>query len=113
MERKIRRALVIVNLFKEGAEELAGEVRAGLRQRGIPASECPVREDSVPPVPSDTDLLITLGGDGTLLYGARALAAGDGRGVPILAVNLGDFGFVTEISRQEWGRALDEYLAGG
>ena len=47
-----------------------------------------------------------------MLYGARTLAAAGGQGVPILAVNLGDFGFITEIGRQEWKRSLAEYLAG-
>jgi NAD+ kinase len=50
-----------------------------------------------------------LGGDGTLLYGARCLA---GFNVPILAVNLGDFGFITEISSSEWEDALISYLEG-
>ena len=112
MGRQIRRALIFVNLNKEDTEALAREVSADLEARGIPVDVVPVREGGVPQVKADTDLAITLGGDGTLLYGARTLAAASGPGVPILAVNLGDFGFITEIGRQEWKRALDEYLAG-
>jgi NAD+ kinase len=113
MKKQIRRVIIIVNLIKEETRELLGQVQAELQRRGIASSVCPVREEA-PEVPPDTDLAITLGGDGTLLYGARALAAGgpDGREIPILAVNLGDFGFITEISRQEWGEALGKYLQG-
>jgi len=119
MKRQIRRALVIVNLVKEETEELAAQVRAALEQRGIEASVTPVQEGTFPQVDPATDLAITLGGDGTLLYAARILASvpwegGDQavRGIPILAVNLGDFGFITEISRQEWAQALARYLDG-
>jgi NAD+ kinase len=121
MGRKIRRALVIVNLVKEETEALAAQVQADLERRGIEVNMSPVQEGTLPQVDPATDLAITLGGDGTLLYAARILAAvGGGNGpspgpaqeVPILAVNLGDFGFITEISRQEWAQALDKYLAG-
>jgi len=133
MKRQIRKALVIVNLIKEETEELAAQVRAYLEKRGIEVSVAPVQEGTFPQVDPATDLAITLGGDGTLLYAARILAAmggsaaqsaasgaavprgasaGGPQGIPILAVNLGDFGFITEISRQEWARALDKYLDG-
>ncbi len=119
MKKQIRRALVIVNLIKEETEELAAQVRAHLEQRGIQTSVAPVQEGTFPQVDPTTDLAITLGGDGTLLYAARILASVGGeegggatQEIPILAVNLGDFGFITEISRQEWAQALDKYLAG-
>jgi NAD+ kinase len=121
MKRQIRKALVVVNLVKEETEKLASQVRADLERRGIQVSVSPVQEGTFPEVDPATDLAVTLGGDGTLLYAARILAAAREAGeagpalaqaVPILAVNLGDFGFITEISRQEWAQALDKYLAG-
>jgi NAD+ kinase len=53
------------------------------------------------------DFAIVLGGDGTLLSAARALAPA---GIPILAVNLGSLGFLTEIPLQEMYTMLDTVL---
>ena len=55
------------------------------------------------------DALITLGGDGTLLRGARWL---DGKDKPILGVNLGRLGFLTSCQTEDLEAAL-KYLAGG
>src|SRR5260370_30306905 len=55
------------------------------------------------------DLVIVLGGDGTFIHAARLVA---GRPVPILGINLGSLGFMTEIPSRETFDALDEVLAG-
>ena len=59
--------------------------------------------------PDDVDLVITLGGDGTLLRAARWI---DGRDVPILGVNLGRLGFLTSCGSGEIERALKDFVAG-
>jgi NAD+ kinase len=55
------------------------------------------------------DALLTFGGDGTLLRGARLLGA---RETPILGVNLGRVGFLTTATRESLGPALDALVAG-
>ncbi|MEX0856382.1 MAG: NAD(+)/NADH kinase [Gemmatimonadota bacterium] len=55
------------------------------------------------------DLLLTLGGDGTLLRGVRRVA---GAGIPVLGVNLGRLGFLTSISPVDLEDSLTKLLAG-
>ena len=59
--------------------------------------------------PGQLDGLVTLGGDGTLLRGARFL---DGRDIPILGVNLGRLGFLTSCHGEDFEAALRNLASG-
>ncbi len=71
------------------------------------------REDEAverPEMPEQNpDIVITLGGDGTLLSAARAFAQSE---VPLLGVNLGSLGFLTEVPLNELYTTLEAWLAG-
>jgi len=62
-------------------------------------------------IASQVDVLVAFGGDGTLLD-AASLVAQSAHDVPILGVNLGHLGFLTEVSKDELVAGLDALLAG-
>ena len=80
------------------------EMEAGLPEpRGVTAR--PLRQ-----IP-DVDLLITLGGDGTFLRGAR-MVMGAPSPIPVLGVNLGHLGFLTSLAGDEVRTGLERVLDG-
>jgi NAD+ kinase len=58
---------------------------------------------------SSVDLAVVIGGDGTLLNAARSLVTFD---VPVLGINLGRLGFLTDVSPDNLEQTLDEIFAG-
>jgi NAD+ kinase len=64
---------------------------------------------TLPTLAASVDLLLVLGGDGTMLGVARNMAR---RVVPVLGVNLGSLGFLTETRLEEMESVLDEVLQG-
>jgi NAD+ kinase len=83
------------------------EARRVLREAGVESWEA-TREQCRRLTPG-TRLLVTLGGDGTLLNGARLAAPA---GVPMLGVNLGRLGFLTELEAEGLPEGLRRFLAG-
>src|SRR5512137_3124136 len=85
------------------ATETAIQVERFLRGKGV---EVLLDEEAVG---RDSDLVVVLGGDGTLIHAAHLLA---GRPVPILGINMGSLGFMTEVPQSEMYGALERVLAG-
>lgn len=117
MRRKIRRAGIVVKPHAAGIEKALRSTIKYLKEKRI----TPVIEDvaarklllkggiSRDDLPGQVDLIIVLGGDGTLLSVAH-LAALDG--VPVVGVNLGRLGFLTEVPIGELFLTLDAFLGG-
>jgi len=110
---------IIANLTKDRAAQTVSELSDWLRERGIKTlitkdcmavlslDGCRVMDSEE--LVRQADGLIVLGGDGTLLNVARIPGTGN---VPILAVNLGSLGFLTEIALDELYPALTKVLEG-
>ena len=107
----VKHVLIIANGMKKESLPIAGDMVSYLSERGISSALISTESDKdVLSVPADTDLVITLGGDGTVLYAARAVHE---MGIPILPVNLGTFGYITEVGKDEWKEAFERYIANG
>ncbi|HKF78981.1 MAG TPA: NAD(+)/NADH kinase [Candidatus Dormibacteraeota bacterium] len=83
------------------------QARRFLEQAGVRVWEA--TRESRPTLPRGTRLVVTLGGDGTLLSAARLAATSD---VPVLGVNLGRLGFLTELEVDGLVEGLRRFLAG-
>ena len=117
----IRRVGIVVKPRLDGGPRVVRDLAGWLTARGI----APVLDEASAAVdgsgthrtvgadalPSEVDLIVVLGGDGTLLATARriALAAAD---VAVLAVNFGSLGFLTETTLPELYGALERVVAG-
>jgi NAD+ kinase len=103
------------------ARDTLAELRAWLDARGATASWAPEAAALLADPPTSVverddmaervDLVVVLGGDGTLLAMADRIARA-GRDVPILGVNFGSLGFLTEITRPELLGALADVMDG-
>lgn len=112
--QRFRRVGVVAKAGSPDAYHTAAELAEWLRRRkievGLDAGVLSQRGLAGEPFrPEDLyDLLVVLGGDGTLLSVARLAQAG----TPILGVNLGNLGFLTEVNRGELYPALVRILEG-
>jgi NAD+ kinase len=110
-----QRVGIVAKPASREAVQTAHELSEWLRRRGLEAEldEASLQARGIRGEPAFApagayDLVVVLGGDGTLLSVARTMT----RGVPILGVNLGNLGFLTEINRSEMYPTLVEVLEG-
>jgi NAD+ kinase len=97
---------ILPHTYKPEARKLAGEITEWLRDRGhdpqLLAPEAAQIEDGL-------DLLVVLGGDGTMLHGIGLVGLS---GLPVLGVNLGGLGFLTEVGADDALWAVERSLRG-
>jgi NAD+ kinase len=115
--RPIRRVAILAKPGTHEGQRIAFELGSWLRARGVAVRfdehtaralgrRDGIRADSIP---SGMDLVIVAGGDGTLLSAARLAGP---LGIPILGVNFGGLGFMTELQPEELYTALERVLRG-
>jgi len=94
----------------EKAQSLANKLEDLLAAQGISSWQCSAwDEDKAKPQVAGSDLILSIGGDGTILHAARIIAP---VAVPILGVNLGKLGFITELNADEALSNLSSLLEG-
>ena len=98
--RAVRRAAVVTHGKPDLLGDALGRVEATAREAGV---------ELVPPDGGRPDLVVALGGDGTMLATARMI--GDA-GTPVLGINFGTLGYLVEFTDGEMASALDAVVAG-
>ncbi|MBA7621084.1 NAD kinase [subsurface metagenome] len=94
----------------EATKSKAKQLQDFLASRGITAWLCSAWEsEAARSQLDDTDLVLSVGGDGTILRSAQAVVP---RTIPIIGVNLGKLGFMTELSADEASDKLPALLSG-
>lgn len=102
--------VIITPQIKKEGEIISKEIEDYVKKRGYEAETVFIEStEGTMELDSSVVLLIALGGDGTVLYCARAAAK---LNITVLPINLGTFGYITEIEKSEWKDALDLYLNG-
>ena len=105
-----RKALIITNLLKDDSAGLSVEVSRELERSGWASTTFKFEGDPAgAPDFSSYDLIISLGGDGTLLYVARLAGP---LGIPVLPVNLGTLGFIAANRRDSWKETFEAWFRG-
>lgn len=98
---------IVVNQNKQGALELLSKIREWLIKRDNEVAD--TASEPVENVIRNSSLIICLGGDGTLLSATPHLKENP---VPVLGVNLGKMGFLTEIKQEEVFEELSAFFLG-
>jgi NAD+ kinase len=114
---KFKRVALLAKPGTPEGQRIASELGAWLRARDVAVrfdeltARALGRKDGIrgDSIPAGTDLVIVAGGDGTLLSAARLAGP---LGIPILGVNFGGLGFMTELQPEELYSALEQVLRG-
>jgi NAD+ kinase len=106
----VKRIGILCHPLNKAASPMADELESFLSARGVSTWVCSAWEtDEARGQLDGTDLILTVGGDGTILRAAQVVVS---HPIPITGVNLGKLGFMTELSVAEAKDKLTVLLAG-
>ena len=100
---------IITNQSKDSEFKITNRITDYLASHGKKYTVSSERHTDAGSIPEDVDLVLVLGGDGTLLQAAADLADSH---VPFLGINLGTLGFLTEVNKNDIETALGRILEG-
>lgn len=103
---ELRQVVVTSTVYKPDAHGVVQEIAAGFAGLGVAVIEDPDGTVQIADEVPNADLIVAVGGDGTLLSTARRLV---GAHIPVIGVNLGKLGFLADFSAE----TVEEYIAGG
>jgi NAD+ kinase len=104
-----RRVVVLHHPRKEVTRAMADEICQWLAQQKIDTTPGQTQDESARELIRMADMAIVLGGDGSMLRAARMAA---GCSVPLLGINMGRLGFLSEMTPQTWRELLPRVIAG-
>lgn len=102
----LRRVVVVSTKFKPEAHDLAREIAGWFSARAVDTALDVKGDADLAALAAGADLLVAVGGDGTILGTARSLA---GTPVPTIGINIGKLGFLAEFTAED----LRRWLQGG
>ena len=105
----MKKCLIVVNTHKDESQNLGRMIQSYLAAKSIESFVFCFDGFSTENPFTGFDFVITLGGDGTVLFAARGCVKNK---IPVFPVNLGEFGFIASIQKNEWQKELDLFLAG-
>jgi NAD+ kinase len=106
----VKRIGILYHPLREKARDLSEKLEVFLSSRGVSSWRCSAwDEDKAKPKVAGTELILSIGGDGTILHSVRIVTP---LSVPILGINLGRLGFITEIDGNEGLSHLPALLDG-
>ena len=105
----MKKCLIVVNTHKDESQNLGRMIQSYLAAKSIESFVFCFDGFSTENPFTGFDFVITLGGDGTVLFAARGCVENK---IPVFPVNLGEFGFIASIQKNEWQKELDLFLAG-
>lgn len=105
----MKKALIIINVTKDESMTLAKEIASYLKKKDV-AYDFLSFDGFVDNTDfKGYDFVISLGGDGTVLYAARNSSK---YGLPVFPVNLGEFGFIASVQPEDWQKELKLFMDG-
>jgi len=106
----MKRVGILYHPRLEKAQNLANKLESLLAAQEVSSWQCSAwDEDKARPQVAGTDLILSLGGDGTILHAARIITP---LSVPIVGINFGKLGFITELNGREILAKLPDLLEG-